>query len=79
MELAEQNPGLLEIDLIIGSDLIFNSLGLADFSNFLKMLKEVFIEKELTIPHLYIAHKARNDSVDSRIPELIESCGYFGE
>ena len=79
LELAEENPTLLELDIVIGSDLIFNSLGLSDFSNFLKTLKEVYLEKKLEVPFIYLAHKARNEEVDEKIPEVIESQGFYGE
>lgn len=79
LAMMEVNPSLLEIDIIIGSDLIFNNLGLLDFSNFLGVLKEVYLEKKLSVPFIYLAHKARNEQVDSKIPQMIEMRGYFGE
>jgi hypothetical protein len=44
LQLVEENPSLLEIDIIIGSDLLFNSLGLQDFSNLLSTFKEVYLQ-----------------------------------
>lgn len=73
------SPEVLEVDVIIGSDLIFNVIGLQDFSNFLKVLKSTFEDLGKNVPYIYMAHKARHDSVDSIIPEEIENCGYFGE
>jgi hypothetical protein len=52
---------------------------LSDFSNFIGVLKNVYEEKELAVPFIYMAHKARNDNVDAMIPEMIEERGYFGD
>ena len=64
-EYLKVSPEVLEVDVIIGSDLIFNGLGLQDFSNFLKVLKSTFEDLGKDVPYIYMAHKARNDSIDA--------------
>ena len=78
-EFIKASPEVLEVDIVIGSDLIFNTNGLRDFSNFLKVFKGAFEKLGKEVPFIYMAHKARHDAVDQQIPEEIENCGYFGE
>lgn len=55
------SPEVLEVDIVIGSDLIFNSLGLKDFANFLRVFKATFEDLGKEVPFIYMAHKARHD------------------
>lgn len=77
--MEEGKLDLLNIDIITGSDLIFNNLGLKSFPNFLKNIVQIFQKNEKKIPLVYFAHKVRNDDIDDQLAPIFESLGFYGD
>lgn len=75
----EKQLDLLNIDIIVGSDLIFNNLGLIAFPNLLKSVAKIFEKNSIKIPLVYFSHKARNDSIDDQLVPVFEGLGFYGD
>lgn len=77
--IEEGKLDLLNIDIITGSDLIFNNLGLKSFPNFLGNIVKIFEKNGKKIPLVYFAHKARNDEIDDQLVPIFEGLGFYGD
>ena len=68
------------IDIIVASDVIFNSLAVETFTDFVKNLRQCFIDNNTGCPVVYMAHKKRSEYIDDKLIDIFhKKCEFYGQ